>query len=661
MIWSAARRSIALGLLAACAFGVSYLAFAQRPTEPAAPVGWPSYGGGSGALRFSPLSDIGSSNVSDLQVAWVHHSGDVSDGNPETPDRTAYEATPILVDGLLYVCSPFNRVFALDPETGEERWVYDPRVDRTLLYANQAVCRGVSTWLDDRVSGSATACRRRIFMGTNDARLIALDARTGRPCADFGEAGEVDLARGVGRLDWPGEYQVTSPPAVIRDLVVVGSAVADNRRVDAPSGVVRAYDARTGALRWSWNPLPETLDPVAGALPPGADYTLGTPNVWAPMSVDAERDLVFAPTGNSSPDFYGGHRGDADRYASSVVALRGSTGEVVWSFQTVHHDLWDYDVPAQPSLVDLRRDGRSVPAVIQTTKMGHVFVLERETGRPLFPVEERAVPGSGVPGETLSPTQPFPLVPPALVPSRVSEDDAWGLTPWDTAGCRERIRSLRNEGIFTPPSLQGSLIVPGAIGGSNWGGVAVDPRRNILIANATHAPFVVTLFPAEEYERRKRADPEAEIRRQRGTPYAVHRERLLSSLGLPCVKPPWGTLSAVDLGSGEILWQVPHGTVRDLTPIPIPWRSGTPTLGGPLVTGSGLVFIGAAMDHYLRAYDIETGDELWRGRLEASGIATPMTYRARAGGRQYVVIAAGGHSRGGMKLGDALVAFALPD
>ncbi|MCP4006332.1 MAG: pyrroloquinoline quinone-dependent dehydrogenase [bacterium] len=623
------------------------------------PVGWPSYGGGNGAIHHSPLSDVRADNVSKLEVAWVHHTGDVADGKPETPDRTAYEVTPILADGLLFFCSPFNRVFAVDPESGQERWVYDPEIDRTVAYLNQAVCRGVATWLDDRASATAP-CRRRIFTGTNDARLIALDAATGAPCDDFGERGEVDLTRGVGEAA-PGEYQVTSPPAIIGDRVIVGAAIGDNRRVDAPSGVLRAFDARTGELVWAWNPLPADHERLRAPLPPGTDYPLGTANVWAPMVVDARRDLLFAPTGNASPDYYGGRRKGSDHFASSVVALRGSTGEVVWHFQTVHHDLWDYDVSSQPTLIDLRRDGEVVPALVQATKMGHVFILHRETGIPLFPVEERPVPQDGVPGETLSATQPFPVKPPPLVPSSVSEDDAWGLTFWDKGRCRSRIRALRNDGIFTPPSLRGSLVVPGAIGGSNWGGVAFDPDRNILIANVTHMPFVATLFPAEEYERRSAAEPDDEIRPQRGTPYGLHREKLVSGLGIPCVKPPWGTLVAVSLETGEILWKVPHGSLRDILPVPIPWNVGTPTLGGSLITASGLVFIGAAMDNYIRAYDITTGKELWKGRLEAAGIATPMTYRVRPGGKQYIVIAAGGHSRGGMPLGDTLVAFTLPD
>ncbi len=619
---------------------------------------WPDYGGTRAGQRYSPLTQITPQNVGRLEVAWVYHTGDVSDGKGKAASTSAFEATPILVDGTLYVCSPFNRVIALDPETGDERWSYDPQIDLSGHYANQLVCRGVSTWLD---AGRDGPCRRRIFTATNDGRLIALDAETGEPCADFGARGQVDLTNGVGELKWLGEYQVTSPPAVVHDLVVVGSAVSDNARVDAPSGVVRAYDARSGALRWGWDPVPPEFDRQQAAGSSDAGYLLGTANVWAPMSVDEERDLLFVPTGNTSPDYYGGQRHGLDYYSSSVVALRASTGEVVWRFQTVHHDLWDFDVPAQPTLTSVSREGgRIIPALIQATKMGHLFVLHLETGEPLFAVEERPVPQAGVPGEALSPTQPFPVKPPPLVPHDLRPEDAWGITPWDRGRCRERLEALRFDGIFTPPSLEGTLMYPGNAGGSNWGGVAVDPERQLVFANVMDVPFAVTLFPAEHYERERAAHhPGVEISPQRGTPYAMRRELLLSPLGVPCSPPPWGTLAAVDLVSGDIKWQVTLGTVRDIAPIPIPIEWGTPNLGGPLATASGVVFIGAAMDNYLRAFDAGTGAELWKGRLPAGGQATPMTYRVRDGGRQFVVIAAGGHGRGGTKLGDSLVAFTL--
>jgi quinoprotein glucose dehydrogenase len=636
------------------------LAQAAPPGEDRPIAEWPSYGGDPGGSRYAPLDEITAENLSELEIAWTYRTGDVSDGTGKFEVTSAFELTPLLVEGSLFACTPFNRVIALDPETGAERWSFDPGLDLAGDYANQFVCRGVATWLDPG-RGAGDPCRRRIFTATNDARLFALDAGTGAPCPDFGEAGEVDLNPGVGEKLRRGEYQVTSPPAVAGDLVVVGSAVGDGQRVDAPSGVVRAFDARTGALRWDWDLSPPGGGPGPAGRAEKTGYMLGTPNVWAPISVDEARDLVFVPTGNPAPDFWGGHRDEIDHYGSSVVALRASTGAVVWSFQTVHHDLWDYDVSSQPALTDLVRDGKSVPAVIQATKMGLVFILHRETGEPLFQVEELSVPQKGAPGETLSPTQPFPVKPPPLVPHRLDPEDAWGITPWDRGSCRRMLEALRHDGIYTPPTLEGSLMYPGNAGGSNWGSVAVDPERQILIANVTDLPFAVTLLPGESYEQARRENPGVEIAPQRGTPYALRREPVLSPLGVPCNPPPWGTLAAVDLNSGEIRWQVRLGTIRDILPIPLPIKLGTPNVGGPLVTASGLIFIGAAMDDYLRAFDIESGEELWKARLPAGGQATPMSYRVRPGGRQYVVIAAGGHGRGGTKLGDYLVAFALRD
>jgi quinoprotein glucose dehydrogenase len=379
--------------------------------------------------------------------------------------------------------------------------------------------------------------------------------------------------------------------------------------------------------------------------------------------VDAERDLVFVPTGNPAPDYYRSGRPEMDYYGSSVVALRGSTGEVVWRFQTVHRDHWDFDVPAQPTLIDLERDGRAVPALVQATKMGFLFVLERETGRPLFPVEERPVPRSGAPGDAVSPTQPFPVKPPPLVPTTLGPDDAWGMTPWDRRSCRRAIESLRFEGMYTVANEEWTLMYPGNMGGSNWGGVAFDPERQLVIANTSDVPWKVRLVPRAEFESTRRANPGREIVPQTGTPFGMWREVLLSPLGVPCNRPPWGSIAAVDLRSGEIAWQRPFGTIRDLTPLPLDIELGVPNVGGPLVTRSGLVFIGAALDDYLRALEVTSGEELWRARLPAGGQATPMSYfvHGEGGGRQFVVIAAGGHGRGGTTLGDALVAFALPE
>lgn len=620
---------------------------------------WPDYGNDKGGSRYSPLTQITPQNVKYLKKAWEYHTGDVSDGKGAIKSTSAFEATPILNDGRLYLPSPFNRVIALDPETGREIWKFDPKVDMSGRYGNQLTSRGVAYWEDKSGNGPHP---KRIFSATCDGRLIALDAVDGALCRDFGKDGTVDLKGGVGKERWLGEYQITSPPAIAHDRVILGSAVSDNQRVDAPSGVVRAYDARTGALVWAWDLAPPP-DKRTGPMQPATEegYMLGTPNVWAQFSVDEERDLVFMPTGNPAPDFYGGERHGADYYGSSVVAVRASTGEVVWHFQTVHHDLWDFDVPCQPTLTTVVRDGREVPVVIQATKMGLIFVLHRDTGEPVFPVEERPVPQSNVPGEQTSPTQPFPVKPKPLIPHKLSPDEGWGLTGSAKKEARDRIAALHYEGIYTPPRVnEPVLMFPGNAGGTNWGGVSVDAKRQKLIVNASNLGFVVTLIPRDQYDAEKKKTPQTEIGRQDGTPYAARREALLASSGLPCNPPPWGTLAAIDLNTGDISWQVPFGTVRDIAPVPIPINYGVPNLGGPVTTASGLIFIGAAMDNYIRAYDVETGKELWKGRLPAGGQATPMTYRLRKDSKQYVVICAGGHGRAHTTLGDSVIAYALP-
>jgi quinoprotein glucose dehydrogenase len=605
-------------------------------------LGWEHWGADRGGSRFAPLEQISSDNVGRLIEAWRFQTDDLLRRTPAQMARTKFEATPLFVDNSLIFCTPFNEVIALDPASGQQKWRFDPRVAPDVRPANRWVCRGVTYWRDDRAAFGA-ACRSRIFMGTNDARVIALDAATGLPCTDFGAQGEVKLDPGM-RLDGPGEFQITSPPVVGRDVVVVGSSFADNRRVAAPKGTVRAFDARSGASRWSWDPL----------IHDGIES--GHANVWAPMSTDDERGLLFLPTSSPSPDFWGGKRPGNNAHADSVVALKIETGEMVWSFQAVHHDVWDYDMPAQPTLarIDLASGPRDV--VIQATKQGFLFVLDRATGEPVWPVEERAVPQGGVEGEALSPTQPFPTHLPTLVPQRVTPDDAFGVTFWDRGKCRDELASGRNEGLYTPPATgAGTLLFPMTGGGVNWGGVAFDPVRQVLYANTSRAVHRVTLIPRAEAQNYK---PPAgtDFGAQRGAPFAMTRALVTSPLGMPCNKPPWGAMVAVDLKAGKVLWESNVGTTEDIAPLGLALATGTPLVNGLLATRGGVVFTGA-MDAYLRAYDAKTGAELWQGRLPVPGVANPMTYAV--GGEQYVVIAAGGHSESGTSIGDSVVAFRL--
>ena len=604
---------------------------------------WYAYGGDAGGMRYSRIDQITRDNVAGLQLAWTYRTGEVGVGSPVT-EKLTFETTPIFYEDVIYLSTAFGKVIALDPETGAERWTHDPQVDRSRNYSELA-SRGVSLWVDSTPE-SGSMCRARIFLGTIDARLIALDATSGKPCHDFGEGGQVDLARGYNVGDNPQyvDYQVTSPPAVIGDLLIVGSSIGDNWHADTGSGGVRAFDARSGEVRWAWDPLPRN---------PGR---VGAANTWSIISADPERDLVFVPTGSPSPDFYGGLRPGANRHANSVVALRTSTGEVVWSFQTVHHDLWDYDVAAQPALVTVTRDGRSVPAVAQATKMGSLFLLHRETGEPLFAVEERPVPQTDVPGEETASTQPFPTLPRPLMPQgRLTPDDAWGQTEDDLEECRALLRRYENRGIFTPPSLRGTVMYPGNGSGTNWGSVAYDPEREWLVLPTSRFATLVQLVPRDSLEgERALADASGmdfEFGEQRQTPYAMKRRTLLSSTGVPCNTPPWGMLAAVDLATGEVRWEVPIGEYDGQT-------IGLPNSGGPMVTAGGLVFLGATMDNRLRAFDIESGEVLWNTELPLSAIATPMTYALA--GKQYVVVAVGGHGKMGLPTGDYVMAFALP-
>jgi quinoprotein glucose dehydrogenase len=605
-------------------------------------LGWEHWGGDPGGVRFSPLAQITPENVDNLVRAWEFRTGDLDRRAPAVMARTKFQATPLLVEDSLIFCSPFNEVIALDPGSGAQKWRYDPKISTEQRPANRYNCRGVAYWVDGQAAETAV-CRARIFMGTNDFRVIALDARTGIPCADFGAGGEIKLDIGM-KLDWPGEFQITSAPLVSRGVVVVGSAIADNRRVEAPLGTVRAFDARTGKPRWNWDPL------VHGGI------TAGHANVWAPMSADEGRGLVFLPTSSPSPDFWGGKRPGNNEHANSVVALRAETGELVWSFQTVHHDVWDYDLPAQPTLARIDSGEGMRDVVIQPTKQGFVFVLDRDSGKPVWPVEERSVPQGGAEGEQLSPTQPFPTHVPALMPQRFSSADVFDPFPgFGGSACAAQIEGLRNDGLYTPPSTQGTLVFPMTGGGVNWGGAAFDPVNQILYANTSYAVHIVKLIPRADTEGYKPPSGH-DFGPQRGAPFAMTRAVAMSPLGILCSKPPWGAMVAVDLKAGKILWRSSVGTAEDRAPLGIAFNWGTPLVNGVAITAGGLVFTGA-MDAYLRAFDAKSGAELWQGRLPVPGVANPMSYLWK--GEQYVAIAAGGHSEAGTTIGDSMVAFRL--
>ena len=625
---------------------------ARTDTESTPPTGWSQVGGDNTGSRYSADEQITRENVGRLEEAWRFESGGI------TP-TSSYQATPILVGDALVFCTPLDQVVSIDAATGEERWRYDPAPKLDGVY--NAQCRGVA---QGRVDTGEGACANRVYLGTLDARLIALDAATGAPCEDFGAGGSVDLLHGLGDTR-TAEYYMTSPPVVSNGIVVNGAWITDGQRVDAPGGVIRGWDARTGELVWAWDPVPEDRDPVTAAdVENGATYTRGTPNAWSLLSADDELGRVYVPMGNAAPDHYGGERHGLGRYASAVVALDVWTGKLLWDFKTVYHDVWDYDIASQPVLYTHPGgpDGRGIPALAQATKMGHVFLLDRRNGKPLFPVEMRPVPQGGVTGEVIAAEQPFPTRPPPLHPHTLEDDEIWGLTPIDRAQCREKIAGLRNEGIFTPPSAEGSVVYPGLGGGVNWGSLSVDPANDRLVVNSMHNPFIVQVVPREQVASATDGTDLVGAQPQEGTPYVTIRLPLLSDWGMPCTSPPWGRLTSIDLASGEIEWQRPLGNLRELAPAFgrfFEW--GTPNTGGPIQTAGGLVFIAATMDRTFRAFDAATGEMLWDALLPTSGHATPMTYRVGPDGRQFVVIIAGGHMPLGSPSDDVIIAYALPN
>ncbi|QOG07026.1 glucose/quinate/shikimate family membrane-bound PQQ-dependent dehydrogenase [Aureimonas sp. OT7] len=690
-------------------------AVAQAPDDLGVPPGeWHSYGRTKQGQRYSPLTDITPENVSDLAVAWHYKTGDISE--PGDPEETTFQVTPLKIGERLYLCTPHQSVIALNATTGDEIWRYDPQI-RGELALQHLTCRGLSyqppsgtpagaaaaqqpaqtplpaqavqtlhpqgeaadegatrapvdgataerplpdlpVAIDGQVP--ASACDAKLFMPTADGRVIAVNPEDGSVCSNFGGGdGQIDLWRNMPNVN-PGSYYSTSPVIVAGDRIIVGGTVLDNVSTTEPSGVIRAFDIASGELLWNWDSgNPDDTGPLS----PGQTYTPNSPNSWSISSLDEELGLVYVPLGNQPPDQWGGNRSESvERYSSSVVALDVATGAVRWVFQTVHHDLWDYDVPSQPTLVDIAVDGTLVPALVQPTKQGEIFVLDRRTGEPILPVTERPAPQGASEGDFTAPTQPVSAM--SFDPPPLTEKDMWGATPFDQLLCRIAFHKLRYEGRFTPPSEQGTLVYPGNFGVFNWGSIAVDPVRQVVFATPAYLAFTSQLFRRQDDTSLVvNAQPPAgalpALNENFGGPFAVQMGPFLSKLGIPCQSPPWGYVAAADLRTGKVIWQHKNGTVRDASPVPLPLRLGVPSLGGPMVTAGGVAFLSGTIDDYIRAYDLTTGAEIWKDRLPAGGQATPMTYTG-ADGRQYLLVVAGGHGSLGTRRGDDVIAYALP-
>ena len=708
--WAPGRMALALSLLAFAGVAVaswfvdphrkggtlatSPLAAAGEPT--AVPPGeWHAYGRTGQGQRYSPLAQITPDNVDKLAVAWEFHTGDVR-GRAGDPDETTFEVTPLKIGDRLFLCTPHQQVIALDATTGRQIWRYDPRI-RAGLALQHLTCRGLAYHpgsgeglppatappAQDAASAAPAAaapaasapqlpvasaegpavdrCNARLFMPTADGRVISLDPSTGAVCRDFGGGtGQINLWRGMPNVRLGGYYS-TSPPVATQRLLIVGGTVLDNVSTTEPSGVIRAFDVQSGALVWNWDPgRPEQTTP----LPEGQTYVQSTPNSWSISAVDEALGLVYVPMGNQPPDQWGASRTpEVERYSSSVVALDLTTGRERWVFQTVHHDLWDYDVPSQPSLLDLTVNGQRVPALVQATKQGEIFVLDRRNGRPLLPVSETPAPQGATAGDRTTPTQPVSAL--SFDPPPLTGASMWGATWFDQLGCRIALKRLRYEGRFTPPTQGGTLVYPGNFGVFNWGGIAVDPVRQVAFVTPTYLAFHSTLVPRPDNTslvvqgQARPNDPLPALNENFGAPFAVKLGAFTSPLGLPCQQPPWGYIAGIDLTTGQVAYMHRNGTVRDLAPVPLPFRMGVPNLGGPIVTAGGVAFLSGTLDDYVRGYELATGRELWKARLPAGGQATPMTYQGRDG-RQYLLVVAGGHGSLGTKAGDSVIAYALP-
>lgn len=655
----------------------------------ASPSDWEHWGNTTRGTRFVAMDQINKNNIGKLEVAWTTHTGDIP---KSTGSGAEDQNTPLQIGDTLYVCTPYSKVLALDADTGKEKWRYDSQAtapnwqrcrslgyyDATASTARIAAAAGsvqagggnpsATSGTSDSAPADATSepanaitCARRLFLPTTDARLIAINADNGQPCTEFGNKGTVDLKVGMGEVK-DGYYQQTSAPLVAGNLVIVGGRVADNFAVDEPPGVVRAYNVISGNLVWAWDPgNPD----ITGAPPEGKTYTRGTPNVWSAMAYDAKLDLVYLPTGNATPDFYAGQRSELDdKYSSSIVAIEASTGKLRWHFQMTHHDLWDFDIPAQPLLYDIP-DGKGGThfALVQVTKQGEIFMLDRVTGKPLAAVQEKPVPQGNIPGERYSPTQPFSVGMPSIGNQTLKESDMWGATALDQLLCRIQFKGMRHEGVYTPPGEDRALQFPGSLGGMNWGGVSVDPTTNYMFVNDMRLGLANYMVPREKVAAGA-SGIEMGIVPQDGTPYGAMRERFLSQLGIPCQKPPFGTMTAIDLKTRKIVWQVPVGTVQDTGPLGIRMSLqipiGMPTLGPSLATQAGLLFFAGTQDFYLRAYDSATGEEIWKSRLPVGSQSGPMSYISPKTGKQYIVINAGG-ARQSPDRGDYIIAYALPD